>query len=249
MKKSLFIDCTKGLASDMLVAALLDCIDDSEKFLHEMQVKICNNMVLNAEYVNSYERRGLIFKACDRDYNPSLAHMHAHTSLKEVYEFIDNSDFSSAVKNLARGVYDLIAKAEAHVHGESCETVHFHEVGSKRAIACILCACAAFDSLSADEIIFSPINTGYGKVVCAHGEVDVPAPATAELLNGMPSFSLPRLKGELCTPTGAALAKYFATDFKKANDILLEKFELRGTGLGTKDIGEAGGILIFESVS
>ena len=193
MKRTLLIDCTRGLASDMLVASLLDCCDDKHEVLHELQLKIRNNMVLCADCAKSYEREGLSFMLVDYAFVHGGHHSssHHHSSLSDVHEFIDGTGFSRFVKDNAKRVYDIIAAAEATVHGATVDTVHFHEVGQKRAIACIVCACALFKKLSADEILFSHINTGYGSVMCAHGEVSVPAPATAVILEGIPNFYLP----------------------------------------------------------
>lgn len=272
MAKILYIDCTRGLASDMMVASLADRFKDREGVLRELQDNINNNMTLNLDPAKSYEREGLIFKAKDNSYGVHSSReqnrrhncgsdgghssecgsgyhcdRHEHSTLDDVYEFIKNTAFSDKVKNSAKGVYRLIAEAEAEVHGGSADTVHFHEVGQKRAIACIACACALIEASGAEKIVFSPINTGYGKVVCAHGEVDVPAPATKILLRGMPSFCERGLAGELCTPTGVALAKYFATDFvcdKVGFEKLISgKDNISGIGLGSRDIGRANGVI------
>lgn len=298
MARILYIDCTRGLASDMMVASLADRFKDREGVLRELQDNINNNMTLTLDSAKSYEREGSIFKAKDNSYGVHSSReqnrrhncgsdgghsgehdhgdccgdggghnnghssecgvgyhcgQHAHSTLADVYEFIKDTAFSDKVKDSAKGVYRLIAEAEAEVHGGSADTVHFHEVGQKRAIACIVCACALIEASGAEKIVFSPINTGYGKVVCAHGEVDVPAPATKILLQGMPSFCESGFAGELCTPTGVALAKYFATDFVcdkvgfetliSGKDNISEKDNISGIGLGSRDIGRANGVI------
>lgn len=251
MKKSLFIDCSLGLASDMLVAALLDISDDKDEILHELQVKICNNMTLSADYANSYERQGLVFKAMSDDFICGHGHSeHCHSSLLDVLNFIDGTQFSVSVKDSAKAVYDVIATAEAKVHGATKDTVHFHEVGQKRAIACIVCACALFEKLAADEIVFSHINTGYGTVQCAHGEVSVPAPATAVILEGIPHFYNGDIAPcELCTPSGVALVKHFASSFIESKDMQKRLSDsdilASGVGLGRRDIGVANGIICY----
>lgn len=261
MTKILYVDCTRGLASDMLVASLADSFKDKDRILRELQDNIKNNMTLTLDPAKSYEREGLLFSAKDNAYDchnncgqnscgqgdENRHGYHVHGTLADVYEFIDNTAFSDEVKNSAKGVYELIAEAEAEVHGGSADTVHFHEVGQKRAIACIVCACELIEASSAEKIVLSPINTGYGKVVCAHGEVDVPAPATKILLRGIPSFYESGLSGELCTPTGVALAKYFASDFVADKDRFeaLALSDPCGIGLGSRDIGRANGVRVF----
>ena len=276
MKSTMYVDCTRGLASDMFVASLLDCCENKEQVLHELQLKIHNDMTLSADCAKSYERSGLIFKAVSNEYLNAVhnenhshhdqlhdddqfneeehlhshEHSHCHSTLKDVHEFIDGTEFSEQVKSSAKGVYDILAKAEAEVHGAEVDTVHFHEVGQKRAVACIVCACALIEKLSPDEIVFSGINTGFGKVYCAHGEVDIPAPATKVILKDIPHFFVDTLGGELCTPTGTALAAFFADSF--IPETKLDGFEKAvpdekarvGIGLGLKDIGIANGIKI-----
>ena len=253
MKRIMYVDCTRGIASDMFLAALLGCFESKDEILQELQVNINNNMVLTVDYANSYDRTGLLFAAKDREYSQHMHENcthHSHSDLKDVHSFIDATGFSASIKGAARGVYDIIAAAEAQAHGVTVDTVHFHEVGQKRAIACIVCACALLDRLKPDGIIFSGINAGYGKVICAHGEMDVPTPATKAILSDIPHFYIDRLKGELCTPTGAALAKYFAKSFIPQSDInsfqvhLPERVIASGIGLGRRDIGIANGIVI-----
>lgn len=255
MKTVMYVDCTRGIASDMFVAALLDCFEDKEAVLRELQLNICNNMSLTVDFAKSYDRTGLLFTAKDNTYksvNGINAHcVHSHSDLTDVHSFIDGTTFSQNVKNAAKGVYDIIAKAEAEAHGAAVDSVHFHEVGQKRAVACIVCACALVDKLNADRVVFSGINAGYGKVICAHGEVDVPAPATAVILkSGIPHFYIDAVGRELCTPTGAALAKYFASSFvaqtglSEFADMLPTAAVARGVGLGRRDIGIANGVTV-----
>lgn len=230
----------------MFVAALLDCFDNKSEILRDLQVNICNNMTLSADNASSYERQGILFKATDSSFDPN-SHIHIHRNLKDAHAFINETAFSDEVKSAAKGVYEIIARAESQVHCESVESVHFHEVGSKRAIACIVCACALVDRLNPDEIVFSAINTGYGKVICAHGEVDVPAPATRVILNDIPTCCAPSVEGEICTPTGAALASFFADSFISLSALqkLHSQSDRTGTGLGSRDLGIANGIRVF----
>ena len=111
-------------------------------------------------------------------------------------------------------VYGLIAEAESHAHGMPVDQIHFHEVGTMDAIADISMACLLMRKLAPDQVIVSPVHVGAGTVRCAHGILPVPAPATAYILKDVPIYG-GRIQSELCTPTGAALLKHFATRFGK----------------------------------
>ncbi len=132
-------------------------------------------------------------------------------------------------------VYQEIAEAESHVHGQPVDQIHFHEVGSMDAVADITAVCLLMKKLAPDEVIVSPIHVGSGTVKCAHGILPVPAPATAYILRGIPTYSAD-ISGELCTPTGAALLKHFATGFGKQP---LMKTSSIGYGMGKKDFPRA----------
>lgn len=109
-------------------------------------------------------------------------------------------------------VYELLAEAEAKVHGKDVSEIHFHEVGMKDALIDIASVVYLMNKLKVDKVVVSPVNVGFGKVKCAHGILPVPAPATAELVKGIPTYA-GRFEGELLTPTGAALLKYYADEF------------------------------------
>lgn len=136
-----------------------------------------------------------------------------------------------SVKEDVLAVYRLLAEAEAHAHGTDTGSVHFHEVGTKDAIADITFVCLLLRELRPERITASPVHVGSGKVRCAHGILPVPAPATAHLLKGIPSYG-GELKAELCTPTGAALLKHFVTEFGPMPVLRVEK---TGYGCGKKE--------------
>ena len=142
------------------------------------------------------------------------------------------SDF---VKKNVLEVYNLIAQAESHAHGKPVTEIHFHEVGTMDAVADITAVCMLIEMLGAQKILASPINVGSGQVHCAHGILPVPAPATAFILQDIPSYNN-QIKGELCTPTGAALLKHFVTSFGNMPQI---KINAIGYGMGKKDFEAA----------
>ncbi|MBR0164669.1 MAG: nickel pincer cofactor biosynthesis protein LarC [Lachnospiraceae bacterium] len=166
----------------------------------------------------------------DHDDHP---HHHHHASMRDVEEIVRGMPVSGRVREDVLSVYTLIAEAEAHAHGTTVSEIHFHEVGQKDAIADITGVCLLMERLHPDEVVVSPVHVGSGKVRCAHGILPVPAPATAHILQGVPSYG-GEIRGELCTPTGAALLKHFATRFDRMPQMVIEK---AGYGMGRKDFG------------
>ena len=160
------------------------------------------------------------------------AHHHHHSSLHDIGHIVcDHLNLPEQVKQDVMAVYGLIAEAESHAHGVPVTEIHFHEVGTMDAIADITAACLLMNRIAPDQVIVSPVHVGSGQVRCAHGILPVPAPATAYILNGVPIYG-GAVKGELCTPTGAALLKHFATRF---GDMPVMRTEAIGYGMGKKD--------------
>ena len=168
-------------------------------------------------------------------------HTHAHTSYTQILEQIHTLPFPSSVKNSAAAVYRLIGEAESKVHHSTLDQIHFHEVGSIDALVDVTgCAYLLF-LLAPETILCSPVHVGSGFVHCAHGTLPVPAPATAELLKGIPFYS-GNIPGELCTPTGAAVLKHFVTSFKTMPSMSVSEI---GYGMGTKDFAAVNCVRVF----
>ena len=138
---------------------------------------------------------------------------------------------SERVKADANAVYALIAEAESAAHGQPVDQIHFHEVGTLDAVADVVGVCALMERIAPERVVVSPVHVGSGEVRCAHGVLPVPAPATAKILRGVPIYG-GAIRGELCTPTGAALLKHFADAFGPMPPMAVEK---TGYGMGTKD--------------
>lgn len=157
---------------------------------------------------------------------------HHHSSLHDIEHIVrDHLPVSDRVKDDIMAVYQLIAQAESAAHGVPVDQIHFHEVGTMDAVADITAVCMLMEELSVDQVIVSPVHVGSGKVRCAHGILPVPAPATAYILKEVPIYG-GKIQGELCTPTGAALLKHFATKF---GDMPVMKTKAIGYGMGKKD--------------
>ena len=161
--------------------------------------------------------------------------------MADIEALIDGLKVSDKVKADAKAVYALIADAESRVHGRPVSEIHFHEVGTMDAAADVIGVCLLMEQLAPEQVIVSPVHTGSGHVHCVHGILPVPAPATALLLEGIPSYG-GQVKGELCTPTGAALLRYFASRF---GDRPVMATAAVGYGMGKKDFEQANCLRAF----
>ena len=171
----------------------------------------------------------------DHHHDHAHGHHHVHRNLADIEAVVTALDIPDQVRGDIMKVYRLIAEAESHAHGRPVEEVHFHEVGSMDAVADITAFCLILSELAPEKIIASPINVGFGQVRCAHGVLPVPAPATAWILRDTPVYA-GNVRGELCTPTGAALIRSFADSFGYIPQMMVHKI---GIGCGKKDFEHA----------
>ena len=168
-------------------------------------------------------------------------HPHHHASVADIEGIIDGLNVSEKVKSDAKAVYALIAEAESRVHGHPVSEIHFHEVGTMDAVADVVGVCLLMEEIGAEKIAASPVHVGSGHVHCMHGILPVPAPATALILNGIPTYG-GQVQGELCTPTGAALLRHFVSRF---GDRPVMTTEAIGYGMGKKDFERANCLRTF----
>jgi uncharacterized protein (DUF111 family) len=212
----LYIDCTNGISSDMVLSALLDLGADEE---------ICDKGVKS---LGLHQRQ-------DHGHQGEGTHHHSR-SYEEVKSIIGAGELSDRAKAIALRTYQVIAAAEAEVHGETLETVHFHEVGRDRAIENIVGAAIAVDQLDPLEIYCSPIHDGHGTIRCSHGVIPVPVPAVAAMMEGREyDFVTDDVETEMVTPTGLGLL--IGMGAKRGEVSVIKK---TGVGLGTRDIGRGG---------
>jgi len=168
-------------------------------------------------------------------------HEHGHTGLNHIHTLIQNLALPHKVKENALKVYALLGEAEAHVHGRPVEHVHFHEVGTLDAIADIVGFCLLMEMLQIEKVTASPLHVGSGRVRTSHGVLPVPAPATAYILRGVPTYS-DGIQGELVTPTGAALIKHFAVGYGPMPPAAYDRI---GYGMGKKNFTAANCVRAF----
>ena len=156
---------------------------------------------------------------------------HSHRHLADLLKIIDDSQLNRSVKDRASRVFSLLAEAESEVHNVPVERIHFHEVGALDAIIDIVGACIGFELLGIERFVCSPLHVGSGTVEIAHGRFPVPPPAVLSLLRGAPIYST-EVKGELVTPTGAAIIKAVVQEFGPLPPMLVSSI---GYGAGTRE--------------
>ncbi len=258
-KRILFIDCSMGAAGDMLTSALLELMDNKEELLKRLnniglpEVNYIADRVSKQGITGTHMR--VVINGAEEavDEGEHTAHIHSHNGGHMVHSHSSEhtahthhnmSDIESIVRGLnlpenvkedVLAVYRLIAEAESAVHGKPVTEIHFHEVGNLDAIADISAVCLLMNEIKADKIIATPIHVGSGEVRCAHGILPVPAPATAYLLKNIPIYG-GSIRGELCTPTGAALLRHFVASYGNMPVMSTEKI---GYGVGKKDFERA----------
>lgn len=233
----LYFDCAMGAAGDMLMAALLELHPDESGFLARLNKALAGRAVVTAAADSKCGISGThVSVSIDgAEEGDEHEHHHHHTSLSDMFAHIDAMPIDGKTREDARAVYSLIADAESLVHGQPIENVHFHEVGSLDALADVVGVCILINELAPDKLACSAIHVGSGMVKCAHGLLPVPAPATELLLRGLPIYG-GAIKGELCTPTGAALLRHFCTEFGAMPAM---RVSATGYGTGKKDFEAA----------
>lgn len=238
--KTLYLDLSMGAAGDMLTAALIELFDNPDEIIKEL-----NNLnIPNVEFIKeSIEKCGVIgthikvkINGEEETGENSHFHSHSHRSLQDIEHIIkEHINVSDEIKKDVIAIYNIIAQSESKAHGKEVSEIHFHEVGAFDAIADITAVSFLIRKINPDKIIASPVCVGSGEVKCAHGILPVPAPATANILNGVPIYA-GNIRGEICTPTGAALVKYFADEFGEMPLMIPNKI---GYGMGKKDFEKA----------
>lgn len=258
--KTLYLECKMGAAGDMLMAALYELLSEEGKktFLDAMNglglpgVAVVPVSARTGGIAGTHMRvtvRGQEEHEHDHEHdhdhchahNHDHDHHHHHATPEHIGEIIDGLPLPQEVRERARRVYDAIAQAEARAHGCGVGDVHYHEVGALDAVADVAGVCYALYLLAPDQICASPVHVGSGTVRCAHGVMPVPAPATANLLKGVPIYG-GTIQGELCTPTGAALLKTLVQSF---GPMPVMETEQIGCGVGTREFEQANCVRAF----
>ena len=230
--KIAYLDCASGISGDMTLGALVDAGVDLAALNAGVQSLGLPGVRLVA---NQVKKKGFRATQITVEHEPEHKHRHLH----HITAMIDSSTITPGQKDLAKRIFGRLAEAEAKVHNSTIEKVHFHEVGAVDSIADIVGAAIGWDLLGAERIVCSSVPTGSGFVEIAHGRCAIPAPATAELLKGVP-LAESRVACELTTPTGAAILATLVNSF---GPLPAMKIEQIGYGAGQKDLEEQANLL------
>ena len=226
--KIAYFDCFSGASGDMILGALMDAGLALEKLKAELAKLKLTHYDLKIEKV---AKKGIAGSQAivivEEDH-----HHHHHRRLADIRTIIENSDLEGGIKEKSIAIFTRLAEAEAKVHKTSVDHIHFHEVGAMDAIIDVVGSVAGLAALGIEKIVCSALHVGAGTVECAHGTLPVPAPATVELIRGKPVYST-GVKGELLTPTGAAILTTLASEFGPMPAMTLETV---GYGAGNADI-------------
>ena len=222
--RTLYFDCFAGASGDMILGALVAAGVEPHALIERLNALSVSGFKVDFETVN---RSGI--SATHARVHTAEQHVHRH--LSDILKIIYDSRLTDGVKQRAALVFSRLAEAEAHVHNEPVDRVHFHEVGALDAIVDIVGAAICFELLDIEKFVCSPLHVGSGTVNMAHGLFPVPPPAVAELLKGVPVYST-EIKGELVTPTGAAIITSVCSEFGPLPSLTLER---SGYGAGTRE--------------
>lgn len=221
--KILYFDCFAGASGDMILGALIAAGVEPEAFKQQLSLLGVPGYAVDFETVD----RSGISATCAR---VQTAHEHVHRHLSDILKIIYGSQLSDGVKERAAKIFSRLAEAEARVHNQPVERIHFHEVGGLDAIVDVVGAAIGFELLGIERFASSAFHVGSGTVEMDHGRFPVPPPAVAELLKGAPFYSTD-IVGELVTPTGAAIITTVCTDYGALPHMTLER---TGYGAGTR---------------
>jgi len=205
---AIYLDCFAGISGNMLLGALLDAGAPEALLRTELAKLPVTGYQLS---VSRVDKGGI--SACYLDVQVDEA-VQEHRNLADIVAIIDHSTLTAAVKETSKAIFTRLAQAEAKVHGMPLHEIHFHEVGAVDSIVDIVGAAWALDYLTIEQIYASRLHVGNGFVTCCHGLIPVPAPATAELLHGIPYYQ-GEIEKELVTPTGAAILATLGNGFGK----------------------------------
>ena len=253
MEQALYIECYAGISGDMFVASLLDLGVDKDYLLSNLQtlplegykinisrvkkmaLDACDfNVILNVDnhdhdmqylYEENHEHKHEHHEHHTHEINHTH---HVHRNLNDVTTIINNSQITDNAKSIANKIFQIIAEAEAKAHGTSVEQVHFHEVGAVDSIVDITAAAICIDKLNINKVFCSSLSEGKGFVNCQHGAIPIPVPAVVNIVSANDlKLHFTNTKGELITPTGAAIIAAIKTD-----DSMPENFTIEKIGIG-----------------
>ncbi|MGB9597376.1 MAG: nickel pincer cofactor biosynthesis protein LarC, partial [Candidatus Poribacteria bacterium] len=240
MKKIAYFDCFSGISGDMTLGVLIDLGLKPEILKDELSKLNLDGYEIK---FNKVQKHGISATKVDielDDHNHHHEHDHHHgRHLSDIIKLISESQLNDDIKTTAKKIFTKLGEAEAKVHNVDIEKIHFHEVGAVDSILDIVGSAIGINVLGIDKIFSSPLPLGQGFAKSSHGVIPIPAPATVELLKGIPAKPT-EIYGELVTPTGAAILSTLAESFGPIPDMVIENI---GYGAGTKDFAEQPNLL------
>src|SRR5258706_5817902 len=222
--KTLYFDCFAGASGDMILGALVAAGVEPRELIDQLQLLGVAGWKIDFETV---DRSGISATYA----RVRTAHGHAHRHLSDILKIIYQSQLRQSIEDRAGLIFSRLAEAEARVHNEPVEKIHFHEVGAIDAIIDVCGAAIGFDLLGIEHFISSPLRVGFGMAQMAHGRFPIPPPAVAELLREKPIYA-GDVEGEFVTPTGAAIITSVCDRFENVPSM---KIEATGYGAGSRD--------------
>ncbi len=204
--KTFAIDCKSGISGDMAVGALLDLTNQEDYLRAELaKTSIADEFDIN---IRKLKKNGILAIKFD----VLLEERHHHRNIEDIFQIIESSSIKQSAKTLAKNIFLKLGNAEAKSHKTNLKDIHFHEVGAIDSLIDIISFSILFSPFKIDKIICTKVPTGKGKIKCAHGTFNAPAPATKYLLKGIPTYRA-NINSELVTPTGAAILKTISPVF------------------------------------
>jgi hypothetical protein len=235
MTKIAYFDCFSGISGDMIIGSLISSGLD----VHDLKIELKKLKLKDFEVnVKRVVKNGI----SARKFNVISTEKVKHRHLKDINNIIESSKLDEEIKIQAKKIFQRIAEAEAKIHNQPIEKVHFHEIGAIDTIVDVVGSLLGLKNLGIEKVYCSKLNVGSGFIKFSHGKFPVPAPATAEILTNIPVYATSNSNTELVTPTGAAIISTIAEKFCNLPLMEVEKI---GYGAGTKDIDQPNVLRVF----
>jgi uncharacterized protein (TIGR00299 family) protein len=222
--RTAYFHCASGISGDMCLGALVHAGASFSRLKEQLALLPLNNYQVSYENI---QRNGISAGKFHVRYSDD----HPHRHLKDILKIINEANLAPEIKEKSGAIFSCLAQAEAKVHGTTPDKIHFHEVGAVDAIIDIVGTVICLNLLGVEKVISSPLPVGHGFITCAHGTIPLPAPATREILKGIPQYGID-IEGELVTPTGAAIIATLAQSFGQFPKMTVDA---TGYGAGTKE--------------
>lgn len=223
--KTAYFDCFSGVSGDMILGALIDAGLDIRELESDLRRLKISGYKIRTERT---DRKGI----SGTKFSVDVIERNVHRSLKDIIKIVEQSNLDDDIKKLSRKTFEELAIIEAKIHHKNVEEIHFHEIGGLDFIIDVIGSMIGIKKLGLEAVYSSKIHVGTGFIKCQHGVLPAPAPATVELLKGIPIYSK-GIETELTTPTGIVILKTISKGFENMPEMKVEKI---GYGAGSKQL-------------